>query len=61
MALTRPKKLKYPKKPKKGASPETKKRYLDRIAEIDKKNKAKQAEYERRKKLNTELDRKIYG
>ncbi|RHX91463.1 hypothetical protein DLM76_17195 [Leptospira yasudae] len=61
MALRKPKKLKYPKKPKRSASPETKKKYLERLADIDKKNKSRESEFERRKKTDAELNRKIYG
>ncbi|EMJ96678.1 hypothetical protein [Leptospira alstonii] len=61
MGLKKPKKLKLPKKPKRGSSPEVKQRYLDRVADVEKQNKTKLSNYESRKKKDNELNRKIYG
>ncbi|MDI7215762.1 hypothetical protein [Leptospira santarosai] len=61
MALRKPKKLKFPKKPKRSSSPEAKERYLSRKKEIEKKNKGNLSNYETRKKKDEKLNKEIYG
>ena len=63
--MKRPKMLKYPKAPKRSASVETWERYYKRLKEIDKLNKQRLAEYQRKlkeienaKKKKEELIRK---
>ena len=54
MALKKPKMLKYPRKPKAGASLTVKENYLNKIKDIDKENARRVSEYNSTKsKLKT--------
>lgn len=58
-ALKKPKMLKYPKKPRRTASADTLKRYLERVKEIDKENKRRMAAYKKEKQQRESLRKKI--
>ena len=49
--MKKPKKLKYPKKPKKTASLEALKHYLTRCKEIHRENKRRESEHKKHEKL----------
>jgi hypothetical protein len=53
----KPKKLKYPKKPKANASLATLERYKDRVKEIDKENAARLKDYDKAVKLRREISK----
>lgn len=47
MAIKKPKKLKYPRKPKQKASLQVHENYLAKVKEIDKENKKRESDYKR--------------
>lgn len=53
----KPKKIKYPKKPKANASLATLERYKDRVKEIDKENNSRMKDYEKALKLKKEISK----
>mgnify|MGYP003383127593 CR=1 FL=1 len=55
--MRKPKKLKYPKKPKASASVVTMENYLKKRTEIDKENKRREAEYTKSKNLRAKISR----
>lgn len=57
--MKKPKLTKYPKRPKVNASPEVKERYVERCAEIDKKNKDKMKPYDDYLKAQQKADAKL--
>lgn len=60
MAITKkPKKLKYPKKPKAGASIAAMENYLSKRKEIDKKNASRNSEYNKAKSKRESLKKQI--
>lgn len=60
MAIRKPKRAKPPRKPKKSASNETKKRYLERHKEWERSEAEKVKRYHSELKTRKELDAKIY-
>lgn len=60
-AIKKPKKLKFPKKPKATASIEVMKKYLAKRAEIEKTNRQREAAYVKAKKERETLQKKISG
>lgn len=53
--MKKPKMLKLPKKPKKSASLESVKKYIERVKEIQRENKRKIADYHKTQKLISKI------
>ena len=60
-ALRKPKKLKLPKKPKRGASIATMEAYLDKVKHVHSENKKRLSDYEKNKKKRESLRNQIAG
>lgn len=60
-SLRKPKKLKYPKKPKRSASAASLDRYLKKIKDVDRENARREKAYKDEKAKRERLQRKVFG